>query len=345
MKIEGVVISCYAFDVQLTRVCVASVRFWYPHLPIWLLKDRQYGDFNTREIEKYWHAQVYPGRQKNLGWGFGKLEVMTELPARRLLLLDSDIVFAGRVIDRLESLDEDLIVDKEDFDAAGVEEQFFRLERLRQVDPQFEFSGDAFNTGQIVATTGRMAKEDFDGLVDWQARTVTHPEVFQKGEQGLMNYIALRKVQQDKLSIRREPFMVWPGVVSITEHIQVKDLTPEGRHQELIHWAGLRWGKTLEEMPRSEILLHFEDMYYQRIPLGAWLKQWRLAKFRIQRSFTAPLKNIAKKSLSKLMLSLAGRYGRLLINCWIAAVLFVFLIVRVLGSHTARHIISLLVAH
>ena len=36
MKIEGVVIACYALDVELTRACVASVRFWYPDIAIWL---------------------------------------------------------------------------------------------------------------------------------------------------------------------------------------------------------------------------------------------------------------------------------------------------------------------
>ena len=63
MKIEGVVISCYRFDLHLTRLCVASLRFWYPEIPIWLLKDSRYGDFSTREIESYWNVQVYPSRQ------------------------------------------------------------------------------------------------------------------------------------------------------------------------------------------------------------------------------------------------------------------------------------------
>jgi hypothetical protein len=299
MRIEGVVISCYKFDVQLTRLCVASIRFWYPHIPIWLLKDRHYGDFHTREVEDYWNVRVYPGRQENLGWGFGKLEVMTELPARRLLVLDSDVVFTGRVIDRLESFHEDLIVNEDDFDATGVEEQFFPLDKLRQLDPAFDFPGFGFNSGQMVVTTAHLTKQDFDGLLDWQTRTATHPEVFKKGEQGLLNYIVLRKVQQGQLTMRREPFMVWPGEAVRAEHIRVEDFTPEGRRQQLIHWAGLRWGKTLEEMPRSDILLHFERVYYRRVPLGAWLRQWRRAEFRIQRAFITPLKTVAKRVLSK----------------------------------------------
>ena len=298
MKIEGVVISCYLFDVYLTRVCVASIRFWYPQVPIWLLKDRRYGDFNTHEIESKWNVQVYPGRKKNLGWGFGKLELLTELPPRRLLLLDSDIVFTGRVIDRLERFDEDLIV--ESFEETAFEEEFFSFKCLRKLDDQFEFPGYGFNTGQIVATTGKITQQDFSGLVDWQARTVMHPEVFKMGEQGLLNYVALRKAQKCELTIRREPFMLRPGKGSCADHIQLKDLNPEGKHQELIHWAGLRWGKMLNEMPRSEILLHFEKLYYQRVPLGRLLRQCRHARFRIDRTFVTPFKIVVKKGLAKL---------------------------------------------
>lgn len=301
MKIEGVVISCYRFDLQFTRLCVASVRFWYSQIPIWLLKDRQYGDFDTREIERHWNVQVYPGRHKKLGWGFGKLEVMTELPPRRLLLLDSDIVFAGRVIDLLENFDEDLIVDKEDFDAAAVGVQFFPLDKLRQLDPAFEFPGYGFNTGQIVASTGLLTKQDFDGLMDWQTRTVKHPEVFKKGEQGVFNYTVLRKVQQGKLTIRRTPFMVWPGEAIRATHIQLADLTPDGPHQQVIHWAGLGWGKRFQEMPRSEILLHFEKIYYSRVPFSPLVRQSRHARLWIRTEIIAPLKMLAKRTLSKSM--------------------------------------------
>lgn len=299
MKIEGIVISCHRFDLHLTRLCVASIRFWYPGIPVFLLKDLQLGDFNTREIEKHWNVQIYPSRQKNQGWGFGKIEVMTQLPARRLLFLDSDIVFVGRVIDRLESFDEDLIVDKEDFDDAAVEIQFFSLDRLRQLDPGFEFPGYGFNGGQIVATTGRVTKDDFDGLLDWQKRVVKHPDIFKKGDQGLTNYVVLRKAQSGQLSVRREPFMVWPGDSDRSKRVQLEDLTVSGAVQQLVHWAGLGWYKTIEEMPRSEILVHFEDSYYRQIPFGPWIRQLRRAQFWTRRSITTPLKIVLKDSLSR----------------------------------------------
>ncbi len=299
MRIDGVVISCYRLDVEFTRICVASVRFWYPHVPIWLVKDRQYGNFSSREIEKHWNVQVYPARRKNLGWGFAKLEVMTESPARRFLFLDSDTTFAGRVLDRLEGFDENLVVENKDYVAIHqVEDEFFSLDGIRQLDPAFEFPGFGFNTGQFVATTGLVTKADFEGLFDWQTLTVKYPEIFKMGEQGLLNYVVLRKLQRGELTLRRVPLVVWPGEIGHAKHIQVTDFTADGPRQQVLHWAGLRWGKTPEEMLRSDLLLHFQEFYYRRVPLGAWLAKWRSARFRAQREFVTPLKAVAKRILS-----------------------------------------------
>jgi hypothetical protein len=291
MKIEGVVISCYPADLPLTRICVASVRLWYPEIPIWLLKDRQFGDFDTSEIERHWNVQVFPGRSKTLGWGFGKLELMTEPPARRFLLLDSDTAFVGRLVDRLEPFDEDFVVDKEEFSPQGIAVQFFPVQKLRQLDPEFTFPGYGFNTGQLVATTGRVNRQDFDGLLDWETRTVKHRDVFQKGEQGLFNYVVLRKAHRNQLTIHREPFMVWPGEAARAAHIHVNDLTKDCPHAQVIHWAGLGWGKPIDQMPRADLLLHFENLYYSRVPQGAWIRRIRRVRAWAKRGLFAPLRS------------------------------------------------------
>lgn len=299
MKIEGVVISCYRLDFALTRLCVSSIRFWYPDIPIWLLKDRQSGDFNTQEMERYWNVQIYPTQQRNQGWGFGKLEVMTALPARRLLFLDSDITFVGPVIDRLEQFDHDFIVDREDFTAPEIEVQFFSPDKLKAIDPGFNFPGYGFNGGQIVATTGRITKADFDGLLDWSTRRVVHAEIFRKGDQGLTNYVVLRKAQAAGLSIHREPFMIWPARTESSKHIQVQQLTAQSPHQQLIHWAGLGWGNSLDGMPRHDILLHFENLYYSRIPRGGVVRKWREARHRADRRVIMPLKSTLNQMLRR----------------------------------------------
>jgi hypothetical protein len=290
MKIEGVVISCYKHDVSLTRLCVASIRLWYPDLAIWLLKDRQQGDFCTREIERHWRTRVYPSNRRAQGWGFGKLEAMTDLPERRLLFIDSDIVFAGPVIDRLEAFHEDVVVDKAEWSDSEIETQFFSLDRLSELDKTFKFPGWGFNGGQIIATTGCLRREDLDPYFDWDARVVKRPDVFKMGDQGLTNYIVQRKVQDGLLSLRREPFMVWPGKPTNVEHVRVADLTRGRGRPELIHWAGLRWGRQITEMPRSDILLHFEDLYYSSVPRGGLIRVWRRCAASVEARMLGPMK-------------------------------------------------------
>jgi hypothetical protein len=245
-------------------------------------------------MEKYWAVQNYPACQKHLGWGFGKLDVMMEPIRRRLLFIDADIVFAGKVIDRLESFDEDFVVHKEHHDAAGIQKHYFDPAKVVQLDPSFEFAGYGFNGGQIVATTGVLSKADFEGLVDWEARNVKHPDIFQMGDQGLTNYVVQKKAQKGELTIQREPFMVWPGQLSNTAHIRVDDFTPEGPHRELIHWAGLRWGKTISQMPRADILLHFETKYYDAVPLGRSRKAWRQTAARLARAARNRMQEVAR---------------------------------------------------
>lgn len=182
------------------------------------------------------------------------------------------------MIDRLQQFDEQLVVDKEDFSTPTIEVQFFPVDKLLQLDPQFAFPGYGFDTGQFVVTTGCIAKADFGELLDWEQRSVKHPEVFQKGEQGVFNYVVLRKVQQQQLTLHREPFMVWPGEASRAQH------SPGRLH-------GLVWGRPLKEMPRSEILLHFENLYYARIPSG-WIRRRRRVNRWAKRVLVTPLKRL-----------------------------------------------------
>ena len=52
-------------------------------------------------------------------------------------------------------------------------------------------------------------------------------------------------------------------------------------------------GKALEEMPRSEILSHFENLYYARIPSGAGIGRRRQVIHWAKRAVVTPLKRLA----------------------------------------------------
>jgi hypothetical protein len=282
--IERIYIACYRWDVRLTRILVASIRRWYPDHPIVLIKDHRYGDFNTNDIERTHGASVYDGPRRVFGWGFGKIEPLFDHPRRRVLVLDSDIVFVGRVLDVLERFDEDFIVQEEgppsdDF----LRENYFDLDGLRLVDPAFEFPHYTFNTGQIVATTGLLSRGLFDPHVVWNdPPRVRRPEVFKLGEQGLLNYLLMRAEQDRRVSLRRVRFMELPtatAVASLDVDTVSKGLGPP----LLLHWCGLQSARP-EDSPRADLLTHFEAAYYERVPAGRWLKYRRCTAEHLRRA-------------------------------------------------------------
>jgi hypothetical protein len=267
MKIDAVYIACYRYDIRLTRILFASIRYWYPDLPIVLVKDELFGRYDTSEIETAWNVSIFPAERPVYGWGFGKLEPLFQPGGKRCLILDSDIVFAGPVLELLEPHDEDFIVTHEvPPDEKFIEDLYFQPAKVERLDPEFKFPGYTFNSGQIVATTGVLSRADFEPFVNWtHPPTLKQPEVFKLGEQGLINYMVTKRHAQGRLSLRRIRFMeVASGVVRPS----IEDLARRQPHPFVIHWCGLR-GPRFDQRTRADILAFFERYYYGRVRFGA----------------------------------------------------------------------------
>jgi hypothetical protein len=281
-KIDRVYIATHRSDLRLTRICVASVRRWYPDIPIYLLKDEANGTFSSREIEKTWNVRVWHTSERSFGWGFIKLEPLFDTERHHYLMLDSDIVFLGRVIDSLEKFDADFVVQEEQQPASAVPDLYFDADRIRaslnrsMSDPAF-----TFNTGQYVGTSGLLSRNDFADLVEWsQPRRVRHREMFNPSDQGVLNYVILEKVKSGSISVARTPFMKW-GEQELSA-FEVASLDGNSPYPYVIHWAGLKKLR-LRRMLRADILSHFETAYYRRLAFGR-VRHWaRLAQDEAER--------------------------------------------------------------
>src|ERR1043166_8793934 len=115
MKIQHIYIAGYKGDVRFTQCCVASIRQWYPEIRISLVKDESKGGYDTSDLQRYWNVDVFPTDNVLLGYGMGKLKPLLQPGHERLLVLDSDVVFIGRVLDRLEQLEEDFVVERSNY--------------------------------------------------------------------------------------------------------------------------------------------------------------------------------------------------------------------------------------
>jgi hypothetical protein len=275
MRIEKVYIATHKNDVRLTRICVASIRYWYPDIPIYLIKDYYNGSFSTEEIERVWNVHVFEAPFRCFGWGMSKLEPVFSEQGIRLLILDSDIVFTGRVLDRLEQHSEDFVVHLEKQSAQRVREIYFDLDKLKEFDPDFNFQGQVFNTGQYVVTGGILRREDF-APVSWSTTppSLRDPRIFKNGDQGVLNYVLLKKTALGLASLASVPFMRWP--MEDISDIDLSKLAADSPYADVIHWAGLSRAR-LRSMIRFDILSFFEGYYYSRIRLGKSRKLLRAA--------------------------------------------------------------------
>lgn len=300
MKIEVIYIPCTKGDFRLTRICVASIRYWYPDIPIVLIKDLVYRDFDTSELEQHFNVSIYPQNAKIYGWGFSKFEVFMEEEKRRFLMIDSDIVFAGPILDILEKFDEDWVVFDEPFTEHDLYKWYFDPAKIKLLDPEFDFPNFTFNTGQLVGTTGTLKKSDFDPFIEWkQPRIQLYREAFTfGGEQPLLNYLLMKKSAKKELTLRRFNYMR-EGKNKDTLTLSLDRIKQKDGYPFLIHWHDGKPGVMLPDMklmPRPDILLYFEDLYYKGCGVSSFTQFRRIRTEYLIDSIRKMLSNTLKNN-------------------------------------------------
>ncbi len=267
MKIEHIYVAGHEGDLRYTQCCVASIRRWYPEMPISLVKDELRGAYGTRELEEAWDVSLFEGERPVPSGPWGKLEPLFLPGRRRCLILDSDIVFIGKVIESLEAVHADFVVEPWGSPAEHLARSYFDLAALKELDPDFVFPGRTFNAGQFVGTTGILRRRDFEPFVRFgDSPQMIQPEIFTGNDQGVLNYVLLKKAQVGELTLERLPFMLWAGSHP-RRKVHTWKLTARSPYPYLVHWAGPK-RKIFWRVRCGRLLRHFEACYYTRIPGG-----------------------------------------------------------------------------
>lgn len=267
MKIERIFIAGCKQDFRWTQCCVASIRRWYPHVRISLQKDLSRGCYDTGDMETYRDVAIAPSTTHRFGWGMAKLDPLLAATGERVLVLDSDVLFLGPVLDALEPFDEDFIVDDHAQPEANVDQYYFDRIGLLALDAGFTFPGYVFNSGALVATSGRLIRSDFEPLVDFTPPPrLRHSSIFKCADQGVLNYVVLKKAQLGQLSLRRLPLQQWAGYDS-PRSVRIRNLHAHSPYRYILHYAGPK--RTLFSANRNgHLLRHFEAAYYDGLPQG-----------------------------------------------------------------------------
>lgn len=266
LEVDIVYIAASSRDARFTRIAVASVRHFYPDIPIRILPGGRLSPGLLRELRRYWSVELAAVPPGDYGWGFVKLEALFGRPGERFLVLDSDTVMAGPVLRARSADTAPFIVDDERQTEADMRRLYYDWDRVRDIDAEARRPSFTFNSGQWFGTAGLLTRDDFAPWVTWtMPRTLRYPDMFMPGDQGIFNYVLNRKAAHGELHVERRPIMRWPG--HGLEQVSARAVRERSAPAVIVHWAGMkrpRWRK----MRGADLLQLFERMYFRQIPGG-----------------------------------------------------------------------------
>ncbi|HWF78732.1 MAG TPA: hypothetical protein VN694_16325 [Caulobacteraceae bacterium] len=264
--VDRIYLAACARDARLTRICLASIRYFYPDAPIQILAGDRLQPGLAEELKKHWNIEVTELPPGDYGWGLVKLEPLFGPPGQRFLVMDVDTAFTGKVLDVRAKSDAPFFVDDEALSDADFKRLYYDWEKLEAIDPDVQCARKAFNVGQWFGTAGLVKREEFDRWVEWTLpRKLRYPDLFMGGDQGVMNYVVLKKEAFDGLEIDRHTIMRWPG--NGMEGLDAASVAAGTAPPLVIHWAGMK-ATLLRDMVGGDLLQFFEDWYYERMPMG-----------------------------------------------------------------------------
>lgn len=192
-------------------------------------------------------------------------------------LTDSDVIFAGKIFEEVAECTEQVVVQKEFLDEQCREETVFRIQPLKEFDPDFTHPGWVFNWGQFFAKEGVLQLKDFLPWIDESpVPTLRNPDVFFQS-QGLFNYLLLKKAQTRELKVGTQWFALWAGCTDQLDQVSLEAIKKRESARLVIHWAGVR-GRSIEDWRRSDIPLFFEQCYYSKVPFGKIQRRFDLLR-------------------------------------------------------------------
>lgn len=268
--VDRIYLAACARDARLTRICLASIRYFYPDAPIQILAGDILQPGLAEELKKHWNVEVTDLPPGDYGWGLVKLEPLFGPPGQRFLVMDVDTAFTGKVLDVRAESNAPFFVDNEQLSDADFKRLYYDWDKLAAIDPKVQCARVAFNVGQWFGVAGLVKREEFDPWVEWTLpRQLRYPDLFMGGDQGVMNYVVLQKEAFEGLEIERRSLMRWPG--TSMEGLDVASVAAGTAPPLVIHWAGMK-ATFLHDMVGGDLLQFFEDYYYKHMPMGGLRK-------------------------------------------------------------------------
>ena len=135
---------------------------------------------------------------------------------------------------------------------------------MRELDPEFARPRSLFYSGNFVATSGVLRRDDFDRWLEWSSPVeLRYPDVFHPGDQGVLNYVLDGAERRGRVTVDRRHFAILASSPELSR-IRLAAIRRRASEPFVVHYNG-RKPALLMNFPRRELLGFFERVYYSRI--------------------------------------------------------------------------------
>ena len=265
-------------DYFFTKICIASIRYFYPEVEIFMVKDLLNGYYSTKRLRRVYNVKLLKFDKKYFGWGASKIHFIMrkDMPHKRYLILDSDIIFLGRVLEQLAEKKADFVVAPEHLQPPFSQQQqhiYIDAEKVKKYFPDYEYPGFFFNTGQMIVTPGIIPEalmspcfniSQYPYYKDW--------DTFKTVDQSILNSIIPVLMKRGRLTVDKISFMRWS--VSYFDEAGEDNINKylDGNTGLLLHYCGDVRTFDLHKMKGKNLLQFFKNQYLQQLsPFGRWV--------------------------------------------------------------------------
>ena len=133
---------------SVPRICIASIRYFYPEVSIKLLAGDIIQSGLAAEVKKFWNVDLAILPIGDYGWGMVKLEPLFQPPGQRFMVVDVDTVFTGKVLDLRAQSGAPFLVDDEQLSDVDFARLYYDWHKPRKIDPNVQSPTRAFNVGR-----------------------------------------------------------------------------------------------------------------------------------------------------------------------------------------------------
>lgn len=263
-----IVIFANRKDYFFTKICITSIRYFYPDNKIYLVKDNLNGPFCTKQFRKMYGVAILKLSKKYFGWSAAKIHFLLDkkIPVKRYLCLDSDIVFLGKVLDKFEDESFPFVVHPayvEDPHTELYKNQYIDVSKVNDFCEGYSYPGYFFNAGQTIVTPGIITTEHLKTSFNpSRFPYYLNQQFFKTVDQSILN--AVFPTLKNKVGV--SDFVVWSGNY-FNDKPDVKfEKYASGETKYLLHYAGDLRTYQIDRMKGRAILSHYKEIYLNRMP-------------------------------------------------------------------------------